>query len=220
MSKTKKFGGVVFTGSVLKSANAIRLSSEILTADLPTPELKKQIQKVFHTANRRIQNIEKSGVYSPAVKELEFNQVGQTQKFAKFTQAGQNWNDIKLQYAKAVQFLRKPTSTASGAKQWNKAIQKELGFNDGLYNAIIQQVNENGGNVPILETSNIDRAISQFERLAKRDVSDMIESEAQKQAENELLNALTNDVSKGIDKIAEKTILEGLKQFGIITDLM
>lgn len=48
----------------------------------------------------------------------------------------------------------------------------------------------------------------------------MIESEAQKQAENELLNALTNDVSNGIDKIAEKTILEGLKQFGIITDLM
>ena len=122
--------------------------------------------------------------------------------------------------AKAVQFLRKPTSTASGARQWNKAIQKELGFNDGLYNAIIQQVNENGGNVPILETSNIERAISQFERLAKRDVSDIIESEAQKQAENELLNALTNDVSKGIDKIAEKTILEGLKQFGIITDLL
>ena len=119
-----------------------------------------------------------------------------------------------------MQFLRKPTSTASGARQWNKAIQKELGFNDGLYNAIIQQVNENGGNVPILETSNIDRAVSQFERLAKRDVSDMIESEAQKQAENELLNALTNDVSNGIDKIAEKTILEGLKQFGIITDLM
>lgn len=206
---------IVFTGSVLKSANAIRLSSEILTADVPTPTLKKQIQKVFHMANRRIQNIEKSGVYSPALKELEFNQVGQMQKFAKFTQAGQDWNEIKLQYAKAVQFLRKPTSTASGAKQWNKAIQKELGFNDGLYKAIIQQINENGGNIPILETSNIDRAISQFERLANRDVSDMIESDAQKQAENELMAALNADVDTGLTDIAQKIILEGLKKFNL-----
>lgn len=206
---------IVFTGSVLKSANAIRLSSEILTADVPTPTLKKQIQKVFHMANRRIQNIEKSGVYSPAVKELEFNQVGQMQKFAKFTQAGQDWNEIKLQYAKAVQFLRKPTSTASGARQWNKAIQKELGFNDGLYKAIIQQINENGGNIPILETSNIDRAVSQFERLAKRDVSDMIESDAQKQAENELMAALDADVDTGLTDIAQKIILEGLKKFNL-----
>lgn len=206
---------IVFTGSVLKSANAIRLSSEILTADVPTPTLKKQIQKVFHMANRRIQNIEKSGVYSPAVKELEFNQIGQMQKFAKFTQAGQDWNEIKLQYAKAVQFLRKPTSTASGAKQWNKAIQKELGFNDGLYKAIIQQINENGGNIPILETSNIDRAISQFERLANRDVSDMIESDAEKQAENELMAALNADVDTGLTDIAQKIILEGLKKFNL-----
>lgn len=206
---------IVFTGSVLKSANAIRLSSEILTADVPTPTLKKQIQKVFHMANRRIQNIEKSGVYSPALKELEFNQVGQMQKFAKFTQAGQDWNEIKLQYAKAVQFLRKPTSTASGAKQWNKAIQKELGFNDGLYKAIIQQINENGGNIPILETSNIDRAISQFERLANKDVSDMIESDAQRQAENELMAALNADVDTGLTDIAQKIILEGLKKFNL-----
>lgn len=206
---------IVFTGSVLKSANAIRLSSEILTADVPTPTLKKQIQKVFHMANRRIQNIEKSGVYSPAVKELEFNQVGQMQKFAKFTQAGQDWNEIKLQYAKAVQFLRKPTSTASGAKQWNKAIQKELGFNDGLYKAIIQQINENGGNIPILETSNIDRAVSQFERLANKDVSDMIESDAQKQAENELMAALNADVDTGLTDIAQKIILKGLKKFNL-----
>lgn len=206
---------IVFTGSVLKSANAIRLSSEILTADVPTPTLKKQIQKVFHMANRRIQNIEKSGVYSPAVKELEFNQVGQMQKFAKFTQAGQDWNEIKLQYAKAVQFLRKPTSMASGAKQWNKAIQKELGFNDGLYKAIIQQINENGGNIPILETSNIDRAVSQFERLANKDVSDMIESDAEKQAENELMAALNADVDSGLTDIAQKIILEGLKKFNL-----
>lgn len=206
---------IVFTGSVLKSANAIRLSSEILTADVPTPTLKKQIQKVFHMANRRIQNIEKSGVYSPAVKELEFNQVGQMQKFAKFTQAGQDWNEIKLQYAKAVQFLRKPTGTASGAKQWNKAIQKELGFNDGLYKAIIQQINENGGNIPILETSNIDRAVSQFERLANKDVSDMIESDAEKQAENELMAALNADVDSGLTDIAQKIILEGLKKFNL-----
>lgn len=206
---------IVFTGSVLKSANAIKLSSEILTADVPTPTLKKQIQKVFHTANRRIQNIEKSGTYSPAVKELDFNQIGQMQKFAKFTQAGQDWNEIKLQYAKAVQFLRKPTSTASGAKQWNKAIQKELGFNDGLYNAIIHQINENGGNIPILETSNIDRAISQFERLANRDVSDMIESDAEKQSENELMAALNADVNKGLSDITQKIILEGLKKFNL-----
>lgn len=206
---------IVFTGSVLKSANAIRLSSEILTADVPTPTLKKQIQKVFHMANRRIQNIEKSGVYSPALKELEFSQVGQMQRFAKFTQAGQDWNEIKLQYAKAVQFLRKPTSTASGAKQWNKAIQKELGFNDGLYKAIIHQINENGGNIPILETSNIDRAISQFEHLANRDVSDMIESDAEKQAENELMAALNADVGTGLTDIAQKIILEGLKKFNL-----
>lgn len=211
---------LIFTGTVLKSANKIRLSSEILTSEYPTPELKKQIQKVFHTANRRIQNIQNAGLYSPALKELNFSEVGAKQKFAKFTQAGQNWAEIKLQYAKAVQFLKKPTSTASGARQWNKAVQKQLGFNDNLYNAIIQQVNETGGNIPFLETSNINRAISQFERIAGNDVSDMIENSAKQQAENELINALNKDIDNNLDKLAEKTILEGLKKYGLLTDLL
>ena len=96
-----------------------------------SPNVEKEIKRVFQMANRRIQNLKKSGVVSPALKSLELA-TGKTDRYTVFSFSK---NDVltttgqeKLSYAwgQAVAFLHNPTSTAIGARQYTKDIAKEL----------------------------------------------------------------------------------------------
>ena len=95
------------------------------------PNVEKEIKRVFQMANRRIQNLKKSGVVSPALKSLELA-TGKTNRYTVFSFSK---NDVltttgqeKLSYAwgQAVAFLHNPTSTALGARQYTNDIAKEL----------------------------------------------------------------------------------------------
>ena len=62
------YGGIKFSYSTTVSKglkNNIR--KDIIESFEGSPELRKEMRRVFQMANRRIQNIEKSGVFSPAV---------------------------------------------------------------------------------------------------------------------------------------------------------
>lgn len=106
------------------------------------PNVEKEIKRVFQMANRRIQNLKKSGVVSPALKSLELA-TGKTDRYTVFsfskndllTTTGQE----KLSYAwgQAVAFLHNPTSTALGAKQYTKDIAKELNVSKERANEIL-----------------------------------------------------------------------------------
>ena len=85
-------------------------------------ELKKQMMKTFQKANRRIQNVKKAGLSSPAVQQLisERGERGYTY-FSGARLDPRNptdWEQLKYEYGRAIAFLNNPTSSATGARQY------------------------------------------------------------------------------------------------------
>lgn len=95
-----------------------------------TAELKKQMNKIFQRANRRIQNITKAGLASPAVKAVIAERG--TKDYTYFSGRGLNptnttdWDLLRYEYGRALAFLSNPTSSATGARQYIKYQAKRL----------------------------------------------------------------------------------------------
>ena len=111
----------IFSKSVTSSLNNTELQL-LLNFQEGTNELKKQMNKVFQRANRRIQNIQKAGLASPAVKAV----IAERGKkdFTYFSGRGLNptnttdWDLLRYEYGRALAFLNNPTSSATGARQY------------------------------------------------------------------------------------------------------
>ena len=76
---------IKFTKTVFDATQRAKLKKEILQAVESSPEYRKEIARVFQMANCRIQNIEKSGQFSPAVQALN---KGDITGFTKFSMQG------------------------------------------------------------------------------------------------------------------------------------
>jgi hypothetical protein len=85
-------------------------------------DIKKQLNKVFQQANRRIQNITNARLASPAVKAViaERGKKNYTYFSIKGLNPGDDgdWELIKYEYGRALAFLHNPTSSATGARQY------------------------------------------------------------------------------------------------------
>lgn len=116
---------------------------EIEEAVESSPMLRKEIARTFQVANRRIQNIENAGLLSPAVVAAN---KGDITGYTKFSMRG-DWASLKQEYARCLAFLSDETSTASGARQYKKAIQAQLGLAnepelfESVYNQLVNNVN-------------------------------------------------------------------------------
>ena len=163
-----------------------KYNKDILNSVESAKELRKEINRVFHAANRRLQNIENSGVFSPAANAvdayLENDDVSSFNKFAKFSTAGKDWNEIKRDYAAAIEFLKKPTSTASGSRQFEREIKQRLKVTDEEFNHIKTIINDGGG---VMEYGNLialipsdPTKVADFFRDATKDIADEIENAA------------------------------------------
>lgn len=126
-----------FSPSVAKQFKN-KLSKDIVNAIEGSPEFRKEIRKVFQQANRRIQNIEKAGLFSPAVAALGKGDIKGYSKFSvkDFGNTGDDWKALKKEYAKAVSFLNQPTSSASGARQFEQQVKREMNVDDDLWKGI------------------------------------------------------------------------------------
>lgn len=202
--------------TALKGAKAYKMRTDILQGEL-TKVQRKEIQRVFHAANRRIENIEKSGVYSPAYQSLKatFDDRANLTKFAKFSLSGMSEAEIKIEYAKAISFLAKPTSTASGAKTFEKHVKNELGLNDWQFQTakdrlLNKNLDEKQRTFAETYLMKYKEVYQQFER-AVNDVSEQIENDAQKVV-NEIDRA-ENEVYK-IDKVLGD-VMDAFKRFGM-----
>lgn len=129
---------ITFSARVYKST-AQQLNREILKSATGSPEMRKEMNRVFQQANRRIQNITKSGVVSPAVEGLKKagrNVKGGGEFSTVFTIAGtdlsnpQAWERAKNEYGEAMAFLNQTTSTATGAKEYNRALAAQHGLTE------------------------------------------------------------------------------------------
>lgn len=126
-------------------------------------EVKSEINKVLQVANRRMQNIENSGVASPAYKAI-INELptGRYTKFSiarlDFTNKSELVKAVDI-YSKALGFLNQDTSTASGAKRFVRKLadQNKLPFEvaNNLVDIITQPKMTNGDIIPYIYRKDI-----------------------------------------------------------------
>lgn len=131
MAKSKGKGrgnpNPIFSEKTFQRTKTIYKSQAIMNAPESMPNLRKEIARVFHQANRRIQNLQKANVLSPALKAL--NIVDNT-KFSQFAMSGKTWLELRIEYARAIEFLKQPTSTAQGAREFGKHVKESLNLSD------------------------------------------------------------------------------------------
>ena len=214
-----KLGKIDYSKGVLKSIKQ-DIKQEILQSIKSSPELRQEVSRVFQMANRRIQNIENAGMLSPAVAALN---KGDIKGYTKFSMANE-WETLKIEYAKAVSFLRQPTSSASGTAQYNKFLQKAYDLTPDEFNLMSKSLNNRL--TSLSDSDFVERYLMRYKDFtgeleqAATDISSQIESEAesiQRALEQELDNEsekIANKIGDTVEDL-EQRIIDGFKKFGL-----
>ena len=190
---------VNFSPSVYAKTSKLKLKREILQAVESSPEMRKEIARVFQMANRRIQNIEQSGQLSPAVQALN---KGDIKGFAKFSMKG-DWNTLKIEYGKAISFLRQPTSTAQGARQYGQHLQRMYDLTPDEYNLMAR--NLQGKLNSVSDSDFVERYLMRYKDFtgemeqSASDISTQIESEAQS-----ISRAIDAEIERQANEVADQ----------------
>lgn len=201
-----------FSKRTFRASSNVHIKKDVITAIEQSPELKKEIARVFQQANRRIQNVENSGIVSPAVVALN---KGDIKGFAKFSMK-HDWNDLKIEYSKAVSFLQQPTSTASGAKEYARHLKKTYNLTDNEFS--IMQNNLMGKIASVSDQKFLEQYLMQYKDFTgeleqeSKDVSDQIESDAIKIADSVQRNI--DNAGEMVESAVQK-ILDSFKDFGL-----
>lgn len=188
-----KLNPIGFSKRTFASTSKIYVDKQIMDAIESRGYLRKEIARVFQKANRRIQNVEITGLVSPAVVALN---KGNIKGFAKFSMK-HDWNDLKIEYSKAVSFLQQPTSTASGTREYSNHLKKSYDLNDKEFK--LMQDKLMGKIASVSDERFLEQYLMQYKDFTgeleqeSRDVSDQIEDDAVR---------IENALDDAIDKIA------------------
>lgn len=210
---------IKFSKSVFGATQRAKIKKEILQAVESSPEYRKEIARVFQMANRRIQNIEQSGQLSPAVQALN---KGDVKGFTKFSMKG-DWNTLKIEYGKAISFLRQPTSTAQGARQYGQHMQRMYDLTPDEYNLMAR--NLQGKLNSVSDSDFVERYLMRYKDFtgemeqSASDISTQIESEAQSisRAIDAEIERQANEVADAMDDMQNdiERILRNFGKFGL-----
>lgn len=190
---------IKFTKSVFGATQRAKIKKEILQAVESSPEYRKEIARVFQMANRRIQNIEQSGQLSPAVQALN---KGDIKGFTKFSMKG-DWNTLKIEYGKAISFLRQPTSTAQGARQYGQHLQRMYDLTPDEYSLMAR--NLQGKLSSVSDSDFVERYLMRYKDFtgemeqSASDISTQIESEAQS-----ISRAIDAEIERQANEVADQ----------------
>lgn len=178
--------------------NKVQLRQDILQSLKSSPALREEIRRVFQMANRRIQNIEKAELVSPAVMGLN---KGDIQGFTKFSMKG-SWEDLKAEYGKAVAFLRQPTSTATGVREYNAHLMKAYDLKKDEFDLMAKKIQDKF--LSVKDDNFVEQYLMRYKdytgelEMEAEDVSQQIESDAVMLAE-----ALEKDIQREADSAAD-----------------
>lgn len=221
-----KLNPIGFSKRTFAATANIHVNKQIMDAIESRGYLRKEIARVFQQANRRIQNVEKSGFVSPAVVALN---KGDIKGFAKFSMK-HDWNDLKIEYSKAISFLQQPTSTASGTREYSNHLKKSYKLNDKEFK--LMQDKLMGKIASVSDERFLEQYLMQYKDFTgeleqeSRDVSDQIEDDAVK-IKNALdaaieqidrdpnAEAFVNDVDDFNTDEPLKKILSEFEKFGL-----
>lgn len=218
-------GKIEYTKTVFSATKKAELKKEILESYESNPELRQEIRRVFHQANRRIQNVESKGLLSPAIKALN---KGDVKGFSKFAVGELSWEELKREYAKAVAFLRQPTSTASGTRQYNEHIKSAYGLTDKEFSLMANRINDKLQSIS--DSDFVEKYLMRYKDFTgdleseAADVSSQIESDAVslenaldrdiEQAANEKANEIEREINESLDETLN-SILDTFNKFGL-----
>lgn len=197
-----------------------QIRQDIIEATKSSPQFKSEIRRVFQQANRRIQNIESKGLVSPAVMALN---KGDIKGFTKFSMRHE-WEDLKSEYAKAVGFLRQPTSTATGVREYNRHLQEAYGLTEDEFNLMADKIQDKF--LSVSDDNFVEQYLMRYKDFTgeleteAQDVSEQIESDAQR-LETALEQEIDQTAQAAVDAITgtanavQKSIMDTLKKFGL-----
>ena len=180
------------------------IKRDVIQSAVSDPKLRAEIQRIFQVANRRIQNVESSGVFSPAVASLG----DRGNRYTKFSLKGRTWNELKMEYGRAVAFLQQPTSTARGSKEYNTQLMKRYNLTEQEFSALTSEYSHKMHSLS--GTDFVDKYLKRYKDFsgeyeqAVASSSNQMESEAHmfsEAFENQLIEDMTYIVDdfKGLD---------------------
>lgn len=205
-----------FSARTFGLTSKVELKQAILESLKSSPEMRKEISRVFQMANRRIQNIEKAELVSPAVMALN---KGDIQGYTKFSMRG-DWEELKIEYGKAVSFLRQPTSTATGTREYNAHLMATYDLTQDEFDLMAQKLQEKF--LSVKDDNFVEQYLMRYKdytgelETEAADVSDQIETEAEA-----IADALEDDIQKAAEQAAaelsaeQQSILGTLSKFGL-----
>lgn len=198
MSRKFTYSSTV-TGSVRES-----IKKDVIQSAVSDPKLRAEIKRIFQVANRRIQNVERSGVFSPAVASLG----DRGDRYTKFSLKGRTWTELKMEYGRAVAFLQQPTSTSRGSKEYNNQLMNRYNLTEQEFNALTSEYSHKMHSLS--GTDFVDKYLKRYKDFSGEyeqvvaSSSNQMESEAHllgEALENQLIEDLTYIVDdfKGLD---------------------
>ena len=221
-----KINPIGFSGRTFKASSNVYVKKDILQSIEAHGYMRKEIARVFQQANRRIQNVEQSGLISPAVVALN---KGDIKGFTKFSMK-HDWNDLKIEYSKAVSFLQQPTSTAGGTREYSNYLKTSYDLDDKQFKLMQDKLANKIASVS--DERFLEQYLMQYKDFTgeleqeTRDVSDQMEDDAVR-LENALDDAIDQIAREagaiaGIDHLDEyyndeplTKILDEFKKFGL-----
>jgi len=203
-----------FSKKVTKNFNKEKARKDIINAIEGNAEMRKEMRRVFQVANRRIQNIEQGGYYSPALASLGKSGVKGYSKFSVkgFGNTGSDWKTLLKEYTKAINFLNSPTSTATGAKEFELQVKQKFNVPDDIWDYVKADVI--GGTTSMsdemLQKLPYSQLVEGAYDSAYRSVSSQIEKGALDLAKgiqsdiNRTADQLANSVDEALDDLIKK----------------
>ena len=131
-----------------------------------------------------------------------------------------DWNTLKIEYGKAISFLRQPTSTAQGARQYGQHLQRVYDLTPDEYNLMAR--NLQGKLSSVSDSDFVERYLMRYKDFtgemeqSASDISTQIESEAQS-----ISRAIESDLNRQADKIANEVgdmlddVIKSFENFGM-----
>ena len=205
-----------FSAKTFGLTSKVELKQAILESLKSSPEMRKEISRVFQMANRRIQNIENAELVSPAVMALN---KGDIQGYTKFSMAG-DWETLKVEYGKAVSFLRQPTSSATGTREYNRHLMATYDLSKDEFDLMAQKLQEKF--LSVKDDNFVEQYLMRYKDFTGEleteaaDVSSQIETDAQIIAD-ELQRDIENEAEKAAEQISaeQQAIMNTLSKFGL-----
>lgn len=139
------------------------------------PEIKKIAKRVFNTANKRVERLEKNeAIYSsPAYKSMK-------QSGGRFSMRGKSRNELLKEIKRAYGFMENKTSSEKGAKQFYEELKKSF--------------EAEGVNLQGWQNRDIDKFLRAYQQLTEK-----YPKVANRNFKYKYMEEIANNISSGLE---------------------